>query len=294
LRGMTTELKNKISLLNSFIDESFDQKNVTNYKLLIQIGNDGLVAAVLDKIKNKFIAFEYFGFMSAFDSEVIAGLLEIVLKESAIIDLKYPSVACVVVNNLSTLVPSALFAEEDKKKYLDFNVQLKGNEVIMDDDLKNQDAKNIFALPLIIKTKFDSLYKSVSYHHFSSGIIENVLAQNKNQTKKKLFVHVQPTHFEIIVIEGKKLLFYNTFQHHSPEDFIYYLLFACEQLHLNPENIETVLIGEIERNSGIYSLTQKYIRNLNFGERTDDFDFSYQLQTFPKHFYFSLFNNYLL
>jgi hypothetical protein len=291
---MTNELKNKVSRLNSFIDEAFDLKNVSNYHLLMQIGNDGLVVTVLDKIKQKFIAFEYYSFNGTFDFEIIADLFDIAGDQSTIIKQTYSSVGCVIVNNLSTLVPSALFDEKEKKKYLQFNVELKSDDLIYTDNLSNLDAKNVFAFPLNLKMKLDPLYKNLTFHHFSSGLIENVIAQNKNQLKKKLFVHIQPTHFETIVIEGKKLLFYNTFQHHSPEDFIYYLLFVCEQLHLNTENIETVFVGEIEKSSGIFALTQKYIRNLTFGERTDNFDFSYQLQTFPKHFYFSLFNNYLL
>jgi len=291
---MTTELKNKISCLNSSIDESFDLKNISNYRLLLQIGNDGLTATVLDKIKNKFIAFEYFSFAGIFDLELIPGLFDQVLKVSKLLGGGYLSAACMITNDQSTIVPNALFEEERKKLYLKFNIELKGDDIILSDNIANLDAKNIFAIPDAVKIKLDLLYKNISYHHFSSALIESILAQNKNQQKKKLFVHVQPTHFEAIVIEGKKLLFYNTFRHHSPEDFIYYLLFVCEQLHLNPENIETYFIGEIERNSSIHNLTQKYIRNLKFGERSDNFDFSYQLQTFPKYFYFSLFNNYLL
>ena len=154
------------------------------------------------------------------------------------------------------------------------------------------DAKNIFALHLSIKSKLDYQFQNISYHHASSALIDTLVLQNKNQTSRKLFVHVQQTHFEAIVIDGKNLLFYNTFNYHTAEDFVYYLLFVCEQLHLNPETIDVVLLGEIERNSTIYSLTQKYIRKLKFGERNDGAQYSYQLQALPTHYYFTLFNNY--
>jgi hypothetical protein len=95
-----------------------------------------------------------------------------------------------------------------------------------------------------------------------------------------------------VVLEGKNLLFYNTFNYHSAEDFIYYLLFVCEQLHLNPEKTELQLLGEIEKNSAIHLITQKYVRHVQFGERADQADYSYQLQALPKHSYFTLFNTY--
>jgi hypothetical protein len=48
-------------------------------------------------------------------------------------------------------------------------------------------------------------------------------------------VHFSEGHFEII-IQNQKLLFFNSFDYQTPEDFIYYVLFTAEQLSLNPEN----------------------------------------------------------
>ncbi len=290
---MTIEVKNKITLVNSFIDEAFVVQKISDYHLIIQVGIDNVWLAVYEKSKNKYIAFENYTLQNVYEFDEVIDLLDLLIKESKLLPHKYSSVGCVIVNNLSTIIPNPLFENEKKEMYLKFNAILQGDEFVLVDDIKNLDAKNVFALPMALKNKLESLYKNTSYHHFSSVLIEGLLFQNKNQTAKKLFVHIQPSHFEAIVIEGKILLFYNTFNHHTAEDFIYYLLFVCEQLLLNPENIEVVLLGEVEKNSAIYLIAQKYIRNLKFAERTDDTDFSYQLQTLPKHFYFTLFNNYL-
>jgi hypothetical protein len=290
---MTTDIKNKITQINSFIDEAFDAKKIAAFQLILQIGLDSVLVAVNEKAKNKYIAFENYTFQNSYNFDVVCDLLDELIKNSKVIKHKYASVACIVVNNLSTLVPNPLFEEDRKKMYLEFNALLEGDELVSVNDLKYLDAKNIFALPFSLKAKLDYLFNNINYYHASSGLIDSLLAQNKNQTNKKLFVHVQASHFEAVVIEGKNLLFYNTFNHHSAEDFIYYLLFVCEQLQLNPENIEVVLLGEIEKSSAIYNIIQKYIRHLKFGERNDGADYSYQLQTLPKHFYYTLFNSYI-
>ncbi len=290
---MISEIKNKITQSNSFIDEAFDVKKTSGYQLIIQIGTDGVLLAVNDKLNNKYIAFEKYAFQNIYSFKVIPDLLDQLIKDSKLIPHKYKSVTCVIVNNLSTLIPNPLFENDKKELYLSFNTSLEEGDLVITDELKSLDAKNIFALPFALKSKLESLYNKVSYHHFSSALIESLLTQNKNQTSKKLYVHIQASHFEVVLIEGKNLLFYNTFNHHSAEDFIYYLLFAAEQLQLNPENMEVVLLGEIEKNSTLYTIAQKYIRNLKWGERKTDVDYSYQLQTLPKHFYFTLFNNYL-
>jgi hypothetical protein len=162
------------------------------------------------------------------------------------------------------------------------------------DDLKILESKNVFALPISLKSKLDYIHSNVKYNHFSSGLIESLLTQTKNQNKKQLFVHVQGSHFETIVIDEKNLIFYNSFNHHTAEDFMYYLLFVCEQLELNPETIEMVLLGELDRNSNLFSLIAKYIRNVKFGERKEVANYGYKLQNIPKHFYFSIFNNYYI
>lgn len=290
---MTTEIKNKLTQLHSFIDEAFDAKKTASYQLLLQIGISDIQVAVQDKQKNKYIALEKYNISNAYNFEAVAELFDSLLKESKLINHKFQSVACIVVNNLSTLVPNALYEDDRKKMYLKFNASLEGNEFIVVDEIRSLDAKNVFALPFSLKAKLDSQYNNIKYHHASSTLIDTLVANNKNQTGKKLFVHIQETHFETLLIDGKNLIFYNTFNYHSPEDFIYYLLFAFEQLQLNPEKIETILLGEIEKSSAVYGVAQKYIRTLKFAERSVDADYSYQLQTLPKHFYFTLFNNYL-
>ena len=290
---MTTEIKNKLTQLHSFIDEAFDAKKTASYQLLLQIGISDIQVAIQDKQKNKYIALEKYNITNAYNFEAVAELFDSLLKESKLINHKFQSVACIVVNNLSTLVPNVLYEDDRKKMYLKFNASLEGNEFIVVDEIRSLDAKNVFSLPFSLKAKLDSQYNNIKYHHASSTLIDTLVANNKNQTGKKLFVHVQETHFETILIDGKNLIFYNTFNYHSPEDFIYYLLFAFEQLQLNPEKIETILLGEIEKSSAVYAVAQKYIRTLKFAERSVDSDYSYQLQTLPKHFYFTLFNSFI-
>ena len=80
--------------------------------------------------------------------------------------------------------------------------------------------------------------------------------------------------FEIIAIKQGALLLYNTFEYHTKEDYIYYLLFTLEQLQLNPETIQLVLLGLINKEDDIYSITYKYIRNVSFGNRMDTYNFT--------------------
>jgi hypothetical protein len=289
---MTNVVQYKLICTDSLIDEAFDKNRTRDFKLVLQIGLEGVLIGVNEKATNKFIAFERYNFQQVYRFEDACTLIDELSRQSKLVNHSYPTVDCLIINNFSTLVPKPVFEEDRKQTYLKFNTPLEGDELILTDDLKALDAKNIFALPLCVKGKLDFLFSNVRYHHFSSVLIEALLRQHKNQSAKKVWVHIQATHFQIVVLEGKQLLFYNTFNHHSAEDFIYYLLFVFEQLHLNPEKTEVHLLGEIEKNSAIHLITQKYVRQVVFGERGDQSDYSYQLQTLPKHSYFNLFNIY--
>ena len=290
---MITELSNKITATISFIDEAFDKAKAMGYQLVLQIGVEGVQLAVKEIQRNKYIALESYRFTDIYSFDTVVDLWNVLSGESSLVPVKYKAVTCLVVNNQSTIVPSPLFEDSKKGMYLKFNTAVQEDDLIVVDDIKNLDAKNVFALPLALKTKLASQFSGLVYHHCSTVLLESLLAQSKNLGAKKLFVHIYSSHFEAIVTEGKNLVFYNTFNFLTPEDFIYYLVFVYEQLQLNPETFEATFIGEVEKGSELYILAQKYIRNIKMGERTDSADYSYQLQTLPKHAFFTVFNNHL-
>lgn len=78
-----------------------------------------------------------------------------------------------------------------------------------------------------------------------------------------MFVHVNETHFEIVVLQNQKLEFYNSFDYKTPEDLIYYILFTAEQLSLNPENFKLEFLGNIDEESPLFEITFKYVRNVS-------------------------------
>ncbi len=291
---MISELKNRISQKNCIIDESFKGSNSQNYILVLEISTSEFYFTVFDSVSKKYIAFESYEFDSSYNYDLLADLFSVVESQSSLTSLKYKTVSCSIVNELATLVPNALYEEDRKKLYLKFNTQLQGNEFILVDNIETIDSKNIFALPLSIKIKIDNLFSRVNYHHYSSSLIHDVTSQNKNVDSAKLYINVEKNHFEILFLNKQKLNFYNSFKYTSAEDYIYYLLFVIEQLSLNPEHIELFLLGRIEKNDAIYSITYKYIKNVKFGSKTNSNDYCYQLQTLPKHSYFTIFSSFYL
>jgi len=105
-----------------------------------------------------------------------------------------------------------------------------------------------------------------------------------------MFVHVQGNQFEIVVVENKKLILYNSFEYQTKEDLVYYILFVAEQLKQNPEDFDLELYGEIEPYSEIYALIYKYVRNVYFGKRLEKHQYSHEMDGVNEHDFFALIN----
>jgi len=262
----------------NLIDESFDSNKSNEYHLSILASENGFAYAILDTNTNKYLALN-FAKVSNFGKVDITS--------------SFKSVTCAIAHNKFTLIPSALFDEENKESLLGFNHEVKTDEEIFSNTLHNLEAKNLFTVSKSLVAEIRKQFPNANFIHSSTSFMEGLLVQHKNNSGKKVFANFYSNYFEIVILDGKELLFSNAFSYKTPEDIAYYILFVYEQLNLNPEMIELVLSGEIEKTAKEHSLLYTYIRNVKFASRPDGFKYSYKFEEIPSHNFFSLFTQYL-
>ena len=266
----------------NIIDESFDLKKSNTYHLSILLNSHRSTIAVLDTDTNKYLVLQ--------ENQIMPP--EFKIPDS--LANHFRSVTCAIAHPKFTLAPSALFDEENKKPLLEFNHSITDEEKIHSDTLMNVDAKNIFSISKDIESKIRDRFINVHFIHNATAFIEGVLIQNKNAKGQKMFADLHSSYFEIVLLENGKLIFSNAFQYKAAEDIAYYILFVYEQMHLDPEEVELVVSGEIEKTAKEHSLLYNYIRHVKFASLPDGFKFSYKFDEVPKHKYFSLFTQYLI
>ena len=66
-----------------------------------------------------------------------------------------------------------------------------------------------------------------------------------------------------------------------------------EQLDLNREEIRLTLFGELDIKTEFYNLIRQYVKNVEVQNRSNKVSFSQVLNGIPKHYYHTLFNQYL-
>ncbi len=278
------EVKEIKSSAINLIDESFDSKKSNQYHLSILASENSFGYTVLDTNTNQYLTIY---FAPTLKGEDIFSPLQGLGATS------FLSVTCAIAHNKFTLIPSALFDEENKESLLGFNHEVKEGEEIFSNTLHNLEAKNLFTVSKSFVSEIRKHFPNTNFIHSSTSFVEGLLVQNKNNSGKRVFANFYSDYFEIVILHGRELLFSNAFKYKTSEDIAYYILFVYEQLHLNPETIELVLSGEIEKTNKEHSLLYTYIRNVKFASRPDNFQFSYKFEEVPSHKYFSLFNQYL-
>lgn len=167
-------------------------------------------------------------------------------------------------NNLSTFVPLPFFKEDHLSEYLQYNLKVLENEFIAYDTIESAEIATVYIPFVHLNNYLFDKFGSFEYKHSSSVLVESLLKETLANDKTHFFVNVETGIFQIVVLKNKKLEFFNTFNFKTKEDFIYYILFTAEQLSLNPEEFLLSFLGDIEKESELYEITYKYIKNINF------------------------------
>ena len=236
--------------------------NKTYKKLTIQVSLNGFSFCIVDTLSEKVVALKNIHFDAFQKSANITDLFSLVFNEHPELLEKYDEILIIHSNNLSTFVPTALFEADYLGSYLQYNTKVFETDFFTYDQLNTYEMNNVYIPYVNMNNFFIDRFGAFEYKHANTVLVSKLLDVSKNNDERKMFIHKSESHFEIVVIQNQKLLFFNSFDYTTPEDFIYYILFTAEQLQLNPENFKLEIVGDCLENDAYYSLIYKYIRNV--------------------------------
>ncbi|WP_338734079.1 DUF3822 family protein [Mangrovimonas cancribranchiae] len=258
--------------------------NLTNQDLSIQINLNGLSFCILDQDTQTITFLKHITLEKKTTPIQILDKLKHCFNSIDELNNTFNKVTVIYINDLATLVPKEFFNEELLADYLKFNSKILKSDFIAYDTVTANNSMNVYVPYVNINNYIYDKFGSFSYKHYATILLEQILKNDTLSQEENMYVNVGDTHFEIIVVNSGKLKFYNTFEYHSQEDFIYYILFTIEQLSLNPEKINLILLGNIVKNDDLYNITYKYIRHVSFGHRKDTYNYIETPKSNHSHF----------
>ena len=272
------------------VDKSLESDHFKKLILSIQLKLDGFSFSILNDELNKVVAVVDYKFDDVKHPLQLLDKVKLIYQENSLLQMDFAQVKVSHVNSVSTLVPVALFDDDNLRSYLEFNHKLLENEYLTFDIVNSDEIANVYSPFTVVNDFLFEKHGEFTFKHFSSILIENFIEQSSSNQEFKMFVHVQDNQFEIVVVEKKKLILYNSYLYETKEDLVYYILFVAEQLKQNPEDFDLELYGSIEPYSEIYALIYKYVRNVYFGKRLEKHQYSHELDGINEHDFFALIN----
>ena len=132
----------------------------------------------------------------------------------------------------------------------------------------------------------------IKLYHASSIKVESLVKEFSERIQgTRAFVNVKNNSYELTIINDTKLIFHNYFNFNTKEDFLYFILFTFEQLKIDNETIPLYFMGLIEEKSVIVELCSRYIRNIRFFNRNNNYNYINELDSIPYYYYYILYSS---
>ena len=234
-----------------------------NYrKLILRVSLKGFSFCIFETFENKVLALETVDFSRMSKLLSVEEFYELAFLDYPQLTESFDEIVVLHHNTLNTFVPKALFEAEYIGSYLQYNTKVFETDYFDFDDIANYEMNHVYIPYVNINNFLIDQFGAFDYRHSSSVLVPKLLDLSKNIEEKQIVVHIDDDTFQVVVLQNQKLLLFNSFDYSSKEDFIYYILFICEQLHLNPESVKLSLLGKISEESELFKVAFKYVRNV--------------------------------
>lgn len=247
----------------SIFDSEYDIKNSEQYLLNIDVSFEHLNYAIFDTSSEKFISLESYPLHNVHLTEALLENIKAFYESIPALQVSYKKVNLIWCSHYNTLVPDDFYDETAKKQYFDFVHSSQDDSPVIANYLSCIHSQNIFNIPSSIHNKLTSYFRTAEITNHISILIEELHKICVNNPGVHIYIHLSKMHFDIIIFMHSKLIYSNTFEYKSSNDFIYYLLNVAEHTNIKPEHSEIVLLGEIMEDSRFVSLLRKYFSKIN-------------------------------
>lgn len=162
-----------------------------------------------------------------------------------------------------TVVPLALFKADKAMDYLKFNTRMLQNDVVAYDILEAQEIVVVYIPFVNVNNLVFDTVGPFDFEHSATVLLRHLLSARKSQKESEVFVNIYKDSFDFIVLSSGRLVLFNHYSFHTPDDFIYYILFALEQLSISPEEVHLYLSGQVAQDDDLFQGIYTYVREVN-------------------------------
>lgn len=273
---MNLEAGSKISISQQHIAQSRESflltewlSNSLNYSIFNEKLNQVVGSAVSD------VYLDLFDYNEQEFNRLIA--------EQDIFQYAYKKTIALIDTPYFTLIPKPFYNENKLETLLRFNVKLPSGKLVFKScELLSSNYFLVYAFPQNLLKSLEKSFLNILFKPLIQVLIEQGLNFNK---PSNFHCHINPNSFIAVLVSNNNLIFANRFNYEASEDLIYNILNIFQQQNLNNELDTLTLSGSISKDSELYTLLYKYIRNIEFIQKTSKLNFDENLEFTPSHYF---------
>ncbi len=252
------------------IHPEFNSDLAFQYHLSILLRQDGFSFLIKSSDADKLLAFQSIVIPARENAifEILwrSNLSEYLnaLQSHKLLRLPFASVVVAICSERSILVPEGFSDTENLEKFFSIMYHsIESDRIITDRTIENG--------PICASLVPDELYSACrilwpdcKIRNTSSVTLNGILQINPQLLRRQIFVQMWSGYIELIIIQGTKLLYSNSFICKSTEDIIYYIVFVLEQLGFVHTEEELMLMGDFDQAGEVIKQMQYYFAKVSF------------------------------
>ena len=202
----------------------------------------------------------------------------------------YQTVKAAIFTPWFTFIPDDIYSPGSERMFMQLNLGNVPEQEMAVDHLKKAGTYMAYIMPQSIKSLLQDHFERPEISHSATSIIENLVQRNKESDLNKVYIYVNKNYLEIFIFKRNIFTYYNSFPFRTAEDFIYYIMLVYNQLKLDTEDDPLIFLGELEKQSTLFNIAYKYIRNIRFGSRPGTHEYGEGFDGVPPHYYYNIFS----
>ena len=264
-------------------DETFDPANLAAYNLYLLAAPGRLGLAVADVERRKFVALEEYTLPTG-------GLPALAAQHDVLGQRGWNAVRLAVTGRAFTLLPAPLFRAGDEAAALRLHHTPAATETIRHTTHPGQELVNVFAADASLANWLAATHGATGrLLHHTSALLAGLVHQRGAGAPRCLYLNPGQQELTLVVL-GQHLEYCNVFSCSTAEDVVYYTILVMQELGLDPDRDDVTVWGELTPDSAVFSLLRTYVRNVKFGARPGNVQYSYRLNDVFEYRYFDLFS----
>jgi hypothetical protein len=190
----------------------------------------------------------------------------------------------------SSLVPEPLFSMDTNKEIIDMVHGNLPKGLVLSEKIPWWELFNVYRISPELHQLLQQQFTAGKYWHYYSLLLKSykMFDSGAGEGRDCLKVVFYPEKMVALAIKEGKVHLMQTFLYQDVKDVVYYLLNACRQLEMNPEEVRLLVGGLIDRQSALSDELFKYFLQIDFERIDESIKVTDELRELPLHYFSSI------